>query len=81
VRESATERKRAAAGQGAYFEGKRGPSAGLRYLEVGVDVSRVDHACDAVLYSEFKSMDACAYAPTRYTCRREENCKGSASRV
>jgi len=58
VRESATERKGAAAGQGAYLEGKRGRSRGLRYLEVGVDVSRVDYAGDAVLYSEFKSMDA-----------------------
>jgi quinol monooxygenase YgiN len=40
------------------FEGLRGRIPGLLHLEIGVDVSRVDYACDVVLYSEFESQDA-----------------------
>ena len=42
------------------FEGLRGRIPGLRRLEVGVDTSRVDYACDVVLYSEFESQQALA---------------------
>lgn len=45
------------------FEGMRGEVPGLLHLEVGVDHSRVDYACDVVLYTEFESQDALdAYA-------------------
>jgi quinol monooxygenase YgiN len=40
------------------FEGLRGRIPGLLRLEIGVDVSRVDYACDVVLYSEFESQAA-----------------------
>jgi hypothetical protein len=42
------------------FEGLRGRIPGLIRLEVGVDTSRVDYACDVVLYSEFESPQALA---------------------
>ena len=36
---------------------------GLLHLEVGLDHSRVDYACDVVLYTEFESQEALdAYA-------------------
>jgi hypothetical protein len=37
------------------FESLRGRVPGLLHLEIGADASRVDYACDAVLYSEFAS--------------------------
>lgn len=47
----------------AAFEGLRGRIPGMRTLEIGVDVSGVDYACDVVLYSEFDSEQALtAYA-------------------
>ncbi len=45
------------------FEGLRGEVPGLLHLEVGLDHSRVDYACDMVLYTEFESQEALdAYA-------------------
>lgn len=45
------------------FEGLRGRIPGLRQIEVGVNHSVVDYACDVVLYSEFDSAaDLEAYA-------------------
>ncbi|MCS6766303.1 MAG: Dabb family protein [Candidatus Protistobacter heckmanni] len=45
------------------FEGLRGRIPGMRHLEIGVDDSGVDYACDVVLYSEFDSREALqAYA-------------------
>jgi hypothetical protein len=45
------------------FEGLRGRIPGMRHLEVGLDCSRVDYACDAVLVTEFDSQEALeAYA-------------------
>lgn len=45
------------------FHSLRGRVPGLLQLEVGVDGSRVDYACDVVLFSEFESQDALdAYA-------------------
>ena len=45
------------------FESLRGRIPGLLHLEVGVDASGIDYACDVVLYSEFESQAALdAYA-------------------
>jgi hypothetical protein len=44
----------------AEFESLRGRIPGLLHLEIGVDESRVDYACDAVLVSEFVSREALA---------------------
>ena len=56
------------------FEGLRSLIPGLRTLEVGLDVSGADYACDAVLYTEFESPQAlAAYAdhPEHLRVRRE----------
>lgn len=54
---TAIERVRAA------FETLRGKIPGLLHIEIGVDRSGVDYACDVVLYSEFESQAALeAYA-------------------
>ncbi len=45
------------------FDSLKGRIPGLRHLEIGVDHSGVDYACDVVLYSEFDSQEALdAYA-------------------
>lgn len=45
------------------FHSLLGRIPGLRHLEIGVDSSGVDYACDVVLYSEFDSQEALdAYA-------------------
>ncbi|MET4204417.1 quinol monooxygenase YgiN [Bradyrhizobium sp. LA2.1] len=45
------------------FEGLKGRIDGLTHIEVGVDVSDVDYACDVVLFSEFRDRAALqAYA-------------------
>ncbi len=44
----------------AQFESLRGRVPGLLHLEIGIDESRVDYACDVVLYSEFASREALA---------------------
>src|SRR3954447_331361 len=45
------------------FEGLRGRIDGLNHIEVGLDVSDVDYACDVVLVSEFADSAALkAYA-------------------
>jgi hypothetical protein len=47
----------------AEFESLRGQIPGLRHLEVGLDMSGIDYACDVVLVTEFDSQDALdAYA-------------------
>ena len=56
----AAERARHIALLKAEFESLRGCIPGLLQLEVGVDDSRIDYACDVVLYSEFVSRDALA---------------------
>ena len=56
------------------FEGLRGRIPGLLHLEIGVDVSRVDYACDVVLYSEFESqaaLDAYGAHPEHQRVKRE----------
>ena len=42
----------------AEFESLRGRVPGLLHLEVGIDDSRVDYACDVLLYTEFASRQA-----------------------
>ncbi|WP_338524344.1 Dabb family protein [Pseudomonas batumici] len=42
------------------FEGLAGLIPGLLKIEVGVDISRIDYACDVVLYTEFASLEALA---------------------
>lgn len=44
----------------AEFESLRGRIPGLLHLEVGLDESGVDYACDAVLVTEFASREALA---------------------
>jgi hypothetical protein len=45
------------------FESLTGKIPGLTRLEVGLDVSAVDYACDVVLYTEFESQESLdAYA-------------------
>ena len=45
------------------FEGLKGLIKGLNHIEVGLDVSDVDYACDVVLVSEFADSAALkAYA-------------------
>jgi heme-degrading monooxygenase HmoA len=44
----------------AAFESLRGLVPGLLHVEVGVDESRIDYACDVVLYTEFDSREALA---------------------
>lgn len=56
------------------FEGLRGRIPGLLHLEVGVDTSRVDYACDVVLFSEFASqaaLDAYGTHPEHLRVRQE----------
>lgn len=56
------------------FHGLRGLVPGLLQLEVGVDTSRVDYACDVVLYSEFESqaaLDAYATHPEHLRVKQE----------
>ncbi|MCA0214913.1 MAG: Dabb family protein [Proteobacteria bacterium] len=42
------------------FEGLHGLIPGLLHLEVGVDSSGVDYACDVVLYSVFDTLESLA---------------------
>lgn len=44
----------------AEFESLRGRIPGLLHLEIGIDHSGIDYACDAVLYSEFATRQALA---------------------
>lgn len=56
----AAERERNAQRIKAAFEGIRHRIPGLLKLEIGLDQSHVDYACDVVLYSEFESLQALA---------------------
>src|SRR6478752_7141141 len=56
------------------FEELRGEVPGLLHLEVGLDHSRVDYACDVVLYTEFESqaaLDAYANHPEHLRVKQE----------
>ncbi len=58
--ESDADRARNAAFVKAEFESLRGRVPGLLHLEVGVDESRIDYACDVVLVTEFSTREALA---------------------
>ena len=56
------------------FDSLRGRIPGLLYLEIGVDSSRIDYACDVVLYSEFENqaaLDGYAVHPEHLRVKRE----------
>jgi heme-degrading monooxygenase HmoA len=61
------------------FEGLAGVIPGLIKLEVGLDISHVDYACDMVLYTEFdsaESLQAYAHHPEHLRVRTElGNCR------
>jgi hypothetical protein len=54
------EKARIAAQLKRAFEGLIGKIPGLLHMEIGVDMSAVDYACDVVLYSEFDSHESLA---------------------
>lgn len=63
VGDTGKDRREAAEFLRSRFEELRGEVPGLLHLEVGLDQSRVDYACDVVLYTEFESQEALdAYA-------------------
>lgn len=56
------------------FHSLQGRIPGLMHLEIGVDSSGVDYACDVVLYSEFESqaaLDAYATHPEHLRVKAE----------
>ena len=56
------------------FAGLCGRIPGLLHIEVGVDSSRIEYACDVVLYSEFESqaaLDAYAVHPEHLRVKQE----------
>lgn len=72
--ETPDERRAAAELVKAKFEALRGEIAGLKTLEVGIDVSGVSYACDVVLYSEFDdeaALSAYAVHPAHLRVRAE----------
>ncbi|EUB84699.1 Dabb family protein [Pseudomonas sp. GM30] len=52
------ERHQAARQIKASFDSLLGRIPGMTHLEIGVDFSRIEYACDVVLYSEFVSREA-----------------------
>jgi quinol monooxygenase YgiN len=71
---TADEKARNAARLKQAFEGMRDKIPGLLRLEIGVDQSGVDYACDVVLYSEFESqqaLDGYAVHPEHTRVRQE----------
>ena len=56
--ETPAEKERGIAQLKRSFESLRGQVPGLLHLEIGVDTSGIDYACDVVLYSEFESQAA-----------------------
>ncbi len=56
--DSAADRKATCERIKAAFEGLRGLIEGMNFLEIGLDVSGVDYACDVVLVSEFDTAEA-----------------------
>jgi hypothetical protein len=58
--ETAEERRAASLKIKSAFEDLRGRVDGMTHLEVGIDMSGVDYACDVVLVTEFQSATALA---------------------
>jgi hypothetical protein len=72
--DSAAEKAAAIAQIQHSFESLRGRIPGLLHLELGVDTSRIDYACDVVLYTEFDSqasLDAYASHPEHTRVKQE----------
>lgn len=72
--ESLEERATGAAFVKSCFEGIASAIPGLLHLEVGIDTSRIDYACDVVLYTEFESqaaLDAYAVHPEHIRVKTE----------
>ena len=70
--QSASERRETATRVKTAFESLRGLIPGLLYLDVGLDVSEVDYACDVVLVADFESraaLDAYANHPEHLRVR------------
>ena len=68
------ERQRNARQLAESFQSLRGRVPGLLHLEVGIDTSCADYACDVVLYSEFASqaaLEAYATHPEHLRVKRE----------
>lgn len=56
------------------FDGLATAIPGIIAMEIGVDSSRIDYACDVVLYSEFESqaaLDAYAVHPEHLRVKKE----------
>ena len=71
---SASERALNAMRVRAAFQSLQGKIPGMLELELGVDVSQVDYACDVVLYSVFDtqaSLEQYAVHPEHLRVRRE----------
>jgi hypothetical protein len=72
--ETPEEKREAALFLKSRFEDLSGRIPGMRRLEVGIDTSGVDYACDVVLYTEFDSqeaLDAYAAHPDHLRVRQE----------
>lgn len=72
--ETVAERKANCDAVRSAFEGLRGRIPGLIELEVGVDSSRVDYACDVVLFTRFHdaaSLEAYAVHPEHLRVKKE----------
>jgi hypothetical protein len=72
--ETPTQRAENAHRLASSFLSLRGRVPGLLHLEVGIDRSRVDYACDVVLYSEFESqaaLDAYSTHPEHLRVKQE----------
>lgn len=70
--ETASERRKTAELVKQEFEGLQGLIPGLLELDVGLDVSEVDYACDVVLVADFESpaaLDAYANHPEHLRVR------------
>ena len=58
----------------AAFEGLKGRIEGMTHIEIGLDVSAVDYACDVVLVTEFANeadLEAYARHPAHLKVREE----------
>lgn len=74
--DSDAERRETAMQVKAAFEALRGRVPGLMNLEVGLDVSKVDYACDVVLVTDFESsaaLEAYATHPEHLRVRTQIN--------
>ena len=71
---SAAEKAHSIAQLKSSFESLRGQIPGLLHLELGIDTSRIDYACDVVLYTEFdtqEALDAYASHPEHLRVKQE----------